>query len=104
MVYHQFSLNCRFPGDTEVDQLYLIQQCLGPLTSAQMEIFLKNPRFSGLKFPEMKRGQTVHQKYGDKLSKVALHFMRSLLYMDPGKRLSSRECLDHAWFAGLKEV
>lgn len=96
--------NPLFPGDTEIDQLYIIQQCLGPLTSAQMEMFLKNPRFSGLKFPDMKRGQTVHQKYGEKLPKVALHFMRSLLYMDPARRLSSRECLDHAWFAGLKEV
>lgn len=35
---------CRFPGDTEVDQLYIVQQCLGPLTSSQMELFLKNPR------------------------------------------------------------
>ena len=34
-----------FPGDSEIDQLALIQQCLGPLTSAQMERFLKNPRW-----------------------------------------------------------
>lgn len=57
--------NPLFPGDTEIDQLYIIQQCLGPLTSAQMEMFLRNPRFAGLRFPEMRRGQTVHQKYAE---------------------------------------
>lgn len=92
-----------FPGDSEIDQLYIIQQCLGPLTSVQMERFLRNPRFAGLRFPEMRRGQSVHQKYGDKLPKIALHFMRSLLYMDPARRLTARECLEHPWFAGLKE-
>lgn len=96
--------NPLFPGDTEIDQLYIIQQCLGPLTSSQMESFLRNPRFAGLRFPEMRRSQTVHQKYGERLGKVALHFMRALLYMDPGKRLTARECLEHPWFAGLKEV
>jgi hypothetical protein len=33
-----------FPGEAEPDQLHIIQQCLGPLTSAQTEAFLHNPR------------------------------------------------------------
>lgn len=33
-----------FPGESEIDQLYLIQRVLGPLTSQQMEMFLRNPR------------------------------------------------------------
>ena len=33
-----------FPGESEIDQLYLIQRVLGPLTSQQMELFLRNPR------------------------------------------------------------
>jgi cyclin-dependent kinase-like len=32
-----------FPGESEIDQLNVIQQCLGPLTSGQMDAFLKNP-------------------------------------------------------------
>lgn len=52
----------------------------------------------------MKRGATLQAKYGDKLSKTALHFMRALLYMEPAKRLTAREAMDHAWFQGLKEV
>ena len=33
-----------FPGDSEMDQLALIQQCLGPLTSGQAQQFVRNPR------------------------------------------------------------
>ena len=33
-----------FPGETEPDQLHIIQQCLGPLTTAQTEAYLHNPR------------------------------------------------------------
>lgn len=38
-----------FPGESEIDQLYVIQKILGPLPSYQMNLFHKNPRFSGLK-------------------------------------------------------
>ena len=41
-----------FPGESEIDQLFLIQKVLGPLTPDQMEMFLKNPRFVGLKFSQ----------------------------------------------------
>lgn len=93
-----------FPGESEIDQLYvcvshpapqptpqcvphsrnryhtrpsyIIQQVLGPLTSSQMELFLRNPRFVGLKFPDMTRPETLQKKYMGKLSKRALNFMR----------------------------
>ena len=38
-----------FPGESEIDQLYVIQKVMGPLTPEQMELFLRNPRFLGLK-------------------------------------------------------
>ena len=38
-----------FPGESEIDQLYVIQKILGPLPAYQMNLFHKNPRFSGLK-------------------------------------------------------
>lgn len=45
--------NPMFPGENEIDQLFLIQKCLGPLTNQHNETFMKNPRFIGTKFPEM---------------------------------------------------
>ncbi|KRX09361.1 Protein kinase-like domain [Pseudocohnilembus persalinus] len=36
-----------FPGENELDQLYLIQKTLGKLSDSQMEYFYKNPLFVG---------------------------------------------------------
>ena len=38
-----------FAGETEIDQLYLIQKVLGPLPEDQMILFYENRRFQGLK-------------------------------------------------------
>ena len=35
-----------FPGESDIDQLYIIQRLLGALTREQHDLFLKNPRFS----------------------------------------------------------
>ena len=78
-----------FPGESEIDQLYIIQQVLGPLTSSQMELFLRNPRFVGLKFPDMTRPETLQKRYVGKLSKRALSFMR---VREPSTRLASGVC------------
>lgn len=92
-----------FPGDTEVEQLSLIQQCLGPLTSAQGDALARNPRFAGVSFPPvmLQRGLTVHARYGGVLSPATLHFMRALLYNDPRRRMTACECLRHPYLATL---
>lgn len=38
-----------FPGESEIDQLFVIQKVLGPLPPDQMRLFYTNRRFSGLK-------------------------------------------------------
>lgn len=87
-----------FPGENEIDQLYLIQKVLGPLTPDQKESFQKNPRFLGTKFPEITKPETIERRYLGKLSKKALSFMKSLLKMDPKERMSCSEALKHAYF------
>lgn len=72
-----------FPGDSEVDQLYIIQKVLGPLTPEHQEMFMMNARFAGLKFPDMSRPETLQKKYVGKLSKRALSIMKGLLSMEP---------------------
>ncbi|KAH8060117.1 cyclin-dependent protein serine/threonine kinase [Aureococcus anophagefferens] len=91
-----------FPGESEIDQLYIIQRMLGPLTPEQDELFLRNPRFVGLKFPDMSRPETLQKKYVGKLSKRSLNFLKSLLQMEPGDRFNSRECLDHPYFEDIR--
>ena len=34
-----------FPGESDIDQLYIIQQVLGELSATQKEAFLRNPRY-----------------------------------------------------------
>ncbi|PIK61224.1 putative cyclin-dependent kinase-like 5 [Apostichopus japonicus] len=52
-----------FPGESEIDQLYMIQKVCGSLPSYQMKLFEKNPRFTGLKFPAVTDPETVFKKY-----------------------------------------
>jgi cyclin-dependent kinase-like len=91
-----------FPGESEIDQLYIIQRMLGPLTPAQDALFLRNPRFVGLKFPDMSRPETLQKKYVGTLSKRSLSFMQALLQMEPHQRYSSRECLEHPYFEDIR--
>lgn len=88
-------------GDSEVDQLYIIQKVLGPLTSDHQELFMSNPRFAGLRFSDMSRPETLHRKYVGKLTRRALSIMKDLLSMEPLDRPSSKDCLGHAYFEGM---
>ena len=41
--------------------------------------------------------QTLAVRYGNKLDRVELRFMESLLAIDPKLRLTGRQCLDHEY-------
>ena len=90
-----------FPGESEVDQLYIVQKIIGPLTAEHQELFMANPRFAGLKFPDMSKPETLQKKYMGKLSKRALNFMKILLSMDPNDRPTSSSCIADVYFEGL---
>ncbi|KAK7097034.1 cyclin-dependent kinase-like 5 isoform X2 [Littorina saxatilis] len=87
-----------FPGESEIDQLYVIQKILGPLPSYQMNLFHKNPRFSGLKFPAVKKPKTLEKHYHGTLTSLLMDFMSTTLKLEPEERLSVGECLDHIIF------
>ena len=87
-----------FPGDSEMDQLYLIQKVLGALTPDQQQSFASNPRFNGLKFPDVSKPETLEKRYMSSLSKKALSLMVGLLKMDPAERLTGEQALQHPWF------
>ena len=87
-----------FPGESEVDQLYIIQKIIGPLIPEHLDIFMQNPRFSGLKFPDMSKPETLQKKYMGKFTKTAMHFMKSLLCMDPDLRPNTMATLNSPYF------
>eukprot|EP00656_Telonema_subtile_P029720 TRINITY_DN327_c0_g1_i3.p1 TRINITY_DN327_c0_g1~~TRINITY_DN327_c0_g1_i3.p1 ORF type:complete len:554 (+),score=112.51 TRINITY_DN327_c0_g1_i3:85-1746(+) len=90
-----------FPGESEIDQLYLIQRVLGPLTPDQLELFLRNPRFLGLKFPDMSRPETLEKRYLGKVTKKLSQFMKALLKMEPTERSTSADCLEHPYLEAM---
>ena len=74
---------------------------MGPLTTEQLEIFQKHPRFLGMKFPEVTKPETLEKRYLGKISKKALSFLKNLLKMDSKQRLTAAEALDNPYFEGL---
>lgn len=88
-----------FPGESEIDQLYLIQKTLGPLTSEQQEVFQKNPRFIGLKFPEFSKFEKLEKRFF-KVDKLALDFMEKVLAISPCERLNAAQALAHPYLCG----
>ncbi|CAD8090226.1 unnamed protein product [Paramecium sonneborni] len=90
-----------FPGENEMDQLYLIQKILGPLTQDQIERFQKNQKYIGMKFPDITKCETIEKRYQGKMCNKGLSFLKQCLIMDPNKRLTSIECLEHQYLYDL---
>lgn len=77
-----------FPGDSDVDQLYLIQKVLGNMTRKQMEKFLRNPKFIGIKMPDLHgRVEGLEKRLQSKIKDKNLLFMlENMLKMEPSER------------------
>ena len=87
-----------FPGESEIDQLYVIQKLIGPLPPSQMHLFNINHRFRGLKFPALTNPQTLKKRYSGILSTDLLDFMEKVLELEPQKRLTISQCVEHHAF------
>lgn len=96
-----------FPGESDVDQLYLIQRMLGPLTKEQSARFMANPRFNGYKFGDdlASRHRTLEARYTIKVANgsipaEAVDFMKQCLRSVAAPAGASS--LLHACLAGAK--
>ena len=99
-----------FPGETELDQLYIIQKSIGCLTEPQMRAFHANPRFVGEELREtiIQRkfevvADTIERRYRGKLGDTAISFLRTVLCLDPLQRASGLQCLAHPYFQPLRQ-
>lgn len=64
-----------FPGESEIDQLYIIQKTCGMMTTEQNELFMNNSSFAGLKFPDMSNPTTIERKYRGRIDPLTLSLM-----------------------------
>lgn len=56
-----------FPGDDEIDQLYIIQKLVGDMTRKQLDFFKNNPKFVDIDIPSVKRIETIDTRYLGKI-------------------------------------
>ena len=90
-----------FAGDSDIDQLHLIQSALGPLTASQHELFMANPKYAGLKFADMSRPAGLHVMFGGHLPLVAVSCLSRLLTLEPADRSAAADLTSHRWFDGV---
>lgn len=91
-----------FAGESDIDQLYQIMKCLGPLTPKHQEIFSKNQIYVGVKLPVVKVTEPLAKKFPN-LDKAALSLLKACLRYDPEERDSCSKLLAHPYFHGFEE-
>ena len=87
-----------FPGDSEIDQLYVIQKVLGTLPDFLENEFKRNTRYKGLKFPDIPNPETLETRYAAVMNEEEIDLMQKMLEMDPYKRVTARGAMEHEYF------
>mmetsp|Transcript_81505 Transcript_81505/g.174644 ORF Transcript_81505/g.174644 Transcript_81505/m.174644 type:complete len:526 (-) Transcript_81505:129-1706(-) len=91
-----------FAGESEVDQLCVIQKVLGPLTPEHMEKCLELSCFKDVKFPDVSKPETLEKRYAGKMAEPQMQLLKGVLEMSPGKRFTAKAALKLPWFKGIK--
>ena len=89
-----------FPGESDIDQLYRIQQMLGPLIIEHRMLFEMHPAHANVSFPIVEP-YTLARRYEGRLDAGELDFLGGLLCLDPKKRLDGDACLRHEYLREL---
>ena len=76
-------------GESEIDQLMVIQMVLGQLPPDQMKKFRLNPAYRGIKFPReirLRKKDGLREKYEKVILPELLALMEGILKLDPDCR------------------
>ncbi|GMT10718.1 hypothetical protein PFISCL1PPCAC_2015 [Pristionchus fissidentatus] len=90
-----------WPGRSDIDQLYLIRKTMGDLIPRHVGIFRNNHFFFGLSIPEPETRENLTQKLS-KSSSVVIDFLYKCFDMNPDKRWSCSELLEHDYVKGYQ--
>lgn len=86
-----------FPGESDIDQLYLITKCFGNLIARHREVFSRNPLFVGMRLPEARELDPLEKRY-PRLSPAAMDIIKWSLRLDPSDRPTCTQLLRHELF------
>mmetsp|Transcript_32080 Transcript_32080/g.61738 ORF Transcript_32080/g.61738 Transcript_32080/m.61738 type:complete len:798 (-) Transcript_32080:136-2529(-) len=92
-----------FPGDSDVDQLWLIIKCMGSLIDRHVDFMQKNPALRCIRTPQQSELEPLHKRFPH-LGEPVHEFLRMCLNIDPEKRLSSGELLNTPFFDGIPQL
>lgn len=84
-----------FTGETDIDQLFIIDNALGPLTREQNQRCFDLTNF--IKFPEVGERQTLHKRLAHKISEQQMNFLARVLVVDPLQRVTAKTALTMPW-------
>lgn len=91
-----------FPGKSEIDQLHVIQNMMGNLSSQQVQLKMENSNFKGIELAEYANPTTLHKRYASCMSETQLQLLCGCIVMDEAKRLSAKAATRSKWFEGIK--
>lgn len=87
-----------FPGQSELEQLDIIWKTCGTPTMESWPSVSNLPQWQQCK-PKQECKRVVRERFSQThFSKEAIDLLDKLLLLDPEKRLSAEECLQHEWF------
>nr|CAH7766814.1 unnamed protein product [Callosobruchus chinensis] len=86
-----------FPGESDIDQFYLIVKLLGRPSNRLLQLASKNARLkTALRVPDPHSSSL--QKRFSSWTPLAIDFLSSCLRMDPTQRLTCEDMLKHRYF------
>eukprot|EP00741_Cyanophora_paradoxa_P010313 tig00020528_g9982.t1 len=86
-----------FPGESDIDQIFHIVRCFGPLTARQMELFSSNPLYQGIKIPDFPELEPLEKRFAS-MAEEQVAFMRDCLHYEPERRKECGDLLRHPYF------
>ena len=75
------------------------------MTRKQMEKFLRNPKFIGIKMPDLHgRIEGLEKRLSAKIKdKNLFKLLDGMLKMEPSERFSASQCLESEWFDSIRK-
>ena len=90
-----------FAGDCEIDQIFKIFQMFGTPNEKSWPGVTKLPEFK-LTFPQFK-GKGI-SAYNKNIDPIGLDLLSKMIQIDPCKRISAKQALQHPYFNELNEI
>lgn len=90
-----------FAGDCEIDQIFKIFQMFGTPNEKTWPGVSKLPEFK-LTFPQFK-GKGINA-YNRNIDNIGLDLLSKMIQLDPSKRISAKQALQHPYFNELRDI